>query len=307
MIKFICVLVLILTLSVVEAQEKILNFTEGKFRVYDESKEEDGYYIFYDTSSLALAARPIIFIHGYGALNPMIYGQWIKHLTDQGLTVIFPRYQKNLVVPGADKFAENTAAAIRASFAKLEDLGFDGLDTSALIFAGHSYGAAISAYLGINYHKYQVPKPAGLFVGQPGTGPLKPLNLENYDELSPDIKLIVLVGDKDMTVGEVLGRRIFGTTKSADKIFVKHYENQAVNPPISASHYEAYSLDSLLDNHIHNFTYKRSLYMAKTDEVDHHLYWYLLDQLYKRIRTQHSLADLVQLPPTNFVSASSQE
>lgn len=307
MIKFICALALIFAGLFSQAQEKPLNFTEGRFRVYDENTEEDGYYIFYDTSSLAHPARPLIFIHGYGALNPMIYGQWIRHLTRQGLVVIFPRYQKNLLVPGADKFADNTANAISTSMAKLDHLGFAGVDTSGLIFAGHSYGGAISAYLGIHFQKYHLPKPAGLFLCQPGTGPLKPLNLDSYHDLPADIKLIVLVGEKDMTVGEILGRRIFATAKNTDKIFIKHYENQVVNPPISASHYEAYSLDSLLDNQIHNFTYKRSLYMAKTDEVDHQVYWYFLDQLCRRTKSKQSLADLVKLPSVNFVSASSQD
>lgn len=301
-----CVLA-VLFMSSLSAQEKILQFESGNFRAYDEGWREDGYYVFYDTISLGRPARPIIFTHGYGAINPMIYGQWIKHLTGQGLTVIYPRYQKNLFAPAADKFAGNTVTAIKDAFNKLPALGFSGLDTSAVILAGHSYGGAISAYLGLNYRSFGLPKPAGLFLCQPGTGPLKPLNLEDYGALETDIKLIVLVGDKDMTVGDMLGKRIYATARNSDKIYLKHYENQELNPPITASHYEAYSLDSLLDNHVHNFTYKRSLYMAKTDEVDHHLYWYLLDQLYTRIKNRQTLSDLIEFPHANIINTSAND
>lgn len=305
--KYIHLIIWLVLHTSIQAQEKTLQFTEGRFRVFDECRNEDGYYIFYDTSSLGKFAKPLVFTHGYGALNPMIYGQWIKHLTQQGLTVIFPRYQKNLLAPGAEKFAENTVSAIKEAFSKLFELGYTGLDTSTLIFAGHSYGGAISAYLGLNYKKYGLPKPAGLFLCQPGTGPLKPLNLNDYSDLDTLIKLIVLVGDRDMTVGDILGKRIYTTVKNTEKIYLKHYENSEVDPPISASHYEAYSLDSLLDNNIHNFTYKRSLYMAKTDEVDYHLYWYLLDHLYASIKNRTLLSENVELSGTRIFSISAED
>ena len=85
------------------------------------ASESDGYWLFEPTAPKPDSADVIVFIHGYGAIDPLIYGKWIRHLVLQGNIVIYPRYQKNLVSPGTKAFAGNAAKAIRDALTKLEE------------------------------------------------------------------------------------------------------------------------------------------------------------------------------------------
>ncbi|MEZ4892408.1 MAG: hypothetical protein R2778_05270 [Saprospiraceae bacterium] len=54
----------------------------------------DGYWLFEPADPKPDSAEVVVFLHGYGAYNPMAYGKWIKHLVAKGNIVIYPRYQK---------------------------------------------------------------------------------------------------------------------------------------------------------------------------------------------------------------------
>lgn len=251
------------------------SFWEEEVEVIDQYETVSGYYLYIPKQKLS--SEVIVFMHGYGGLNPMIYGAWIKHLVLKGHIVIYPRYQESIYSPGPKEFAINSAKGINAALNKLRDNKININDQ--LHYVGHSYGAAISAYIGVNFQILDLESPKSLMLCQPGTGPLKGLKLDSYNNLNKDIPFVVLVGEKDMTVGESLGKTIYQSTEDSEwKLFVRHYEDKSVEPPITATHYEPYSLDMGLDNEIINYTAKRALDKAKLDEVDT-LYWNLFDAL----------------------------
>ena len=77
--------------------------------IHNFAENPDGYWLYEPACPTPEQANVVVFMHGYGAYNPMIYGAWIKHLVLNGNIVIFPRYQKNLFSPSTDKFVENAA------------------------------------------------------------------------------------------------------------------------------------------------------------------------------------------------------
>ncbi len=251
------------------------SFWDDEVQVIDQYEYETGYYLYIPKKNLS--KEVVVFMHGYGGLNPMIYGAWIKHLVLKGHIVIYPRYQESIYSPGPKEFATNTAKGINAALDKLNENNI-GINDQ-LHYVGHSYGGAISAYIGVNYDTLGLESPKSLMLCQPGTGPLKGLRLDSYENLNKSIPFVVLVGEKDLTVGESMGKSFYQTTEGSEwKLFVRHYEDKSIDPPITATHYEPYALDLGLDNDIINYTAKRALDKAKLDEVDT-LYWNLFDAL----------------------------
>ncbi|MFD0938855.1 alpha/beta hydrolase, partial [Methylobacterium trifolii] len=52
-------------------------------------------FAFYAAGAAPATGRPVVvFLHGWGAVNPQSYGAWIDHLARQGYLVLFPRFQE---------------------------------------------------------------------------------------------------------------------------------------------------------------------------------------------------------------------
>ena len=76
-------------------------------KMYDFARKPYGYWLFEPAGEgRPDSAQVVVLIHGYGALNPLIYGDWIKHLVRKGHIVIYPRYQRNLFFPRPPRFGE---------------------------------------------------------------------------------------------------------------------------------------------------------------------------------------------------------
>ncbi len=248
----------------------------------DAGHNEEGFYLFYHDTERT--KRLILFIHGYGAINPMIYGGWIKHLTQQGLIVVFPRYQLNLLSPSPKKFAACVSFGYKNAIEYLQEHSISYTDEDFYI-VGHSYGGALAAFVGGNYQDLDLPKPSGLMICQPGTGPFSSFNLDDYSFIPEDVKVAVVVGDKDHTVGDVLAKKIYNTTVVKDKLWIRHFADTTERSLLSASHYEPYSPDLQFDNGERNYSAKRALLKGKIDDLDLHVYWSIFDHMRSRSST----------------------
>jgi pimeloyl-ACP methyl ester carboxylesterase len=252
----------------------------------DYAQNPDGYWLFEPASPKPEKAPVVVFTHGYGAYNPMIYGKWIKHIVRRGNIVIFPRYQKNILSPNPKHFANNVAIGIRDALKELETGDHVRPTDDPLVLVGHSYGGAISAYLGVNYDTLNIPKPAGIMLVSPGTGPFSGAKLDDYAEMPEDVKLLIVVSDKDRVVGDRLGRRIFNTAiNTPQRNLLVQYGDDYGEPNITAGHNESYSLDEEFDTGIRNVSSKRALGVSKLDAVDYYGYWKLFDALAESTRT----------------------
>ena len=256
------------------------DYKHSEVKQVDQAQSPDGFWLYEPAAPVPKTANVIVFIHGYGGYNPMIYGKWIKHLVKQGNIVIYPRYQKNNVSPRPPKFVQNVAQGIKDALIYLENKSEIKPMLNHFSFVGHSYGGVISANLAIHYDSYDIPKPKAVMLVSPGSGPFKGGILDTYEEMPSDLKLLVMVSNNDRTVGDKIGIRVYETaTNVVHRNFIRQYHDASINPPHSAGHNESYSVDLEFDNGIRNFTAKRALRMGEVDNVDYFGYWKLFDAL----------------------------
>lgn len=256
------------------------DYAYDSVRMSDYGERPDGYWLFEPSAPRPDSAPVVVFNHGYGSYNPMIYGQWIRHLVRRGNIVIFPRYQRNLFTPGPEKFAGNVATAIRDAFLELRAGDHVRPAAGPLVMAGHSYGGTIAAFLAIHYADYGIPQPQGVLLVSPGTGPFKGGRLDSYEAMPADTRLLIVVSNDDKVVGDELGELIFSTAiHTPQRNLLRQFADGHGDPPVQAGHNQAYALDTNFDNGRHNISYQRALLVATLDAVDYYGYWKLFDSL----------------------------
>ncbi len=255
-------------------------YLHDEVKQYDFADKADGYWLYEPASPRPDSANVIVFNHGYGGYNPMIYGAWIKHLVRKGNIVIYPRYQKNVYFPRPPKFSKMVSKAIRDALVMMENKHFVQPITRNLTMVGHSYGGVISADLATNFEAHNIPKPVAIMLCSPGTGPLKGGVLDSYENLPDDLKMIVMVSNGDRTVGDVFGIKVFEeATNVVQRNFIRQYADVSISPKHTHGHNESYALDFDFDNGVRNFTARRALRIGKTDNVDYYGYWKIFDAL----------------------------
>ena len=250
----------------------------------DEYSGEQGYYLFCPQQKPAHPTVPVVFLHGYGGLNPMIYGKWIRHLTDNGHCVIYPRYQNKILGTSPNDFVTNTSAAIAAAYEALDSLDVL-VDASSMYLIGHSYGGVISANLAANWRILRLPQPRVALLCQPGSGPFKGGLLASYEGMDSLLHLTIIVGDHDETVGQEFGREVYeSAANTPNRVLLWQYACAQDTFRVTAGHYEPYALDLTFDNGIENFTSRKALRVARHDHVDTEGYWKVFSLLVEKDR-----------------------
>ena len=190
--------------------------------------------------------------------------------------MIYPRYQRNLISPPADQFTENVGEGLKHALDYLVSEGSlqEGFN---LYLTGHSFGGVISANLLSLYSQYGLPKPKGALIAEGGTGPFTGAMIDHYDEIDETVPLVIVVGDRDLTVGDYFGKRIFTESRSKHAVLIRQKSMSSVN--ISSSHYEPYSPNEWCSNGLENLTSRRARRVGKTNDLDVNGYWKWLDEL----------------------------
>jgi len=256
------------------------DYKHNSYTTYDETAHErDGYWMYTPAEPTPDSANVIVFLHGWAVTNPIVYGEWIKHMVGKGNIVICPRYQKRLFTTFPKQYAQNSASAIHRALKELQKPGLVKPRTENCLYMGHSYGAAIAAYFGVTYKNYDIPKPKGLLIAQPGTSPAKSCNLDSYSEMESDIKLAITVGHGDHVVGDQLAVKILNTAGADDKNLLLHINDGHGAPTISSSHATPCSIAPEFDNGVRNYIIRAAINRSETDAVDYFVYWKLTDAL----------------------------
>lgn len=256
-------------------------YLHGEVEFSDFARRPDGFWLFEPAAPIPDRAPVVVFHHGYGAINPMIYGAWIRHLVRQGNIVIYPRYQKNLLFPGSKHFVPNAVKGIKSALRLLsEEEGRIRPDTNAFFMAGHSYGGAITANIAARYEELGLPQPKGVVLCAPGTGPLKGGLLETYEGINPKTRLGIMVSVNDYVVGEELGRKIYETaTQAPFRFLTRQFPDEHGAPELTAGHNECYALDAELDGGVDNLSLRRAQRVAQENAADYFGFWKMLDAM----------------------------
>lgn len=279
MIRLFCLLILCATgAGVISQPETARVSTFDDIVQIDFYDDAAGFMVYHPASLPADSMRMVVFVHGYGAINPMIFGKWIEHLVGQGHCVVYPRYQAGILSTSPFEFVPNTVEALHAFSSYAEE--HLPVHLNSMYLVGHSYGGVIIANIAANYTQFELPKPKTALICQPGTGPFSGGVLESYSAIDPDIRLVVTVGTNDGTVGQAFGVRIFEeAVETPQRILVRQFPQANGDERVDASHYEPYSLDERFDNGISNFTSSKAKRVSNLDQIDINGYWKILDTL----------------------------
>ncbi len=266
-----------------------IEYKHEAVKQYDFAKKPHGYWLFVPDQPRPAKSDVVVFMHGYGGYNPMIYGKWIKHLVQQGKTVIYPRYQRNLFLPSPKKFGKNASKGIVDALQELQNGDYPEPNIDNFSYIGHSYGGVISSFLSANFQKYELPKPKVLMMCSPGTAIFKGGRLDSYESLPEDLKLIILTSVHDDVVGDEFAWLVYNTaTNTPDRNLLRQFPDAHKAERIRAGHNESYCIDQEFDTGLRNVTTKRALRISELNAIDFYGYWKLYDAAYSCVvKGQH--------------------
>ncbi|MBK6901997.1 MAG: alpha/beta fold hydrolase [Saprospirales bacterium] len=246
----------------------------------DSAQTAGGYWICKPANPGPDSAAVVVFLHGFGCFNPMIYGQWIRHLARKGHVVLMPRYQDELWEPHRSDFTDTAAHAIQKALRYLEEQGDLKLKLDKPIFIGHSYGGVLAANLAIKYAELGIPKPAALMLCQPGTNFFPGGRLPDYRGLPDDLNLLILLSQNDQLVSRRFGKKVYRCASNVSKRdMLLMREDHRGRPPLAAGHRACHATDPAFDNGIRTFSARYALFHIPTDAADYYGFWKLGDAL----------------------------
>ena len=247
---------------------------------HDFASDETGYWLFKPEAATTDSLHVIVFLHGYGAINPMIYGAWIKHLVKRGNIVVFPRYQKNIYRPRPPKFVANAVVGIKKALQNLKEEGYPVHTRLSVDYIGHSYGGTIAANIANRHEELGLAAPKNILLCAPGTGPFKGGLLDDYSNIPSTTNLQIVVSIHDHVVGEKLGRKIFQTAvHTPRRNLVRLMPDEYGNPELASGHNECYGLDAEFDSGLRNVSTRRAMYTSVINAADYYAYWRLFDAM----------------------------
>ena len=151
------------------------------------------------------AARPpgVLFLHGWGATDPVTYGRWIAHLVGEGNEVIYPRYQRDVTSDPRAALGRAEAGA-RAAFAAAP------IRAGSLVVAGHSAGGALSADYAADAARAGLPPARAVFAVYPGrrAGSIAGEVPRVRTPIPRGVRVVALGGADDTVVGTRWARQI---------------------------------------------------------------------------------------------------
>jgi pimeloyl-ACP methyl ester carboxylesterase len=198
------------------------------------------YWIFEPDSPKPRSAPVIVFLHGWGGMNPLYYGAWLDHLVKRGNIVIYPRYQATLLT-GISEFTPNTLHAVKDAVSRLKtEPGHVTAELSKFATVGHSLGGLLAANVAALASESELPRVSAVMSVEPGITEA-PINvpLADLKKLPPETLLLAVAGDQDTLVRDYDAKRIYyeSTRIPADnKDFVLMISDSHGRPALQASH-----------------------------------------------------------------------
>lgn len=247
--------------------------------MYSYGEGSSQYWIFEPASPRPATAPVIIFNHGWMAMHPFFYQEWIDHLVRKGNIVIYPRYQEGLSTP-SDEFTSNSMQAVKDALTKLEGEGHVHPQLDKVAVVGHSVGGLISINYAARAEKMGLPIPRAVFCVEPGRsrdenrdmGPI----LDDLSQISGDTLLLTLAGEDDDWVGRDDAQRIYkGTIQIPEnnKNYLLLVTDEHGHPELIADHFAPLAPNQRFPDSL--------LFFKMLNALDYYGTWKLFDGLYE--------------------------
>jgi len=163
------------------------------------------YWIFEPYGPKPESAPLIIFNHGWSAMFPICYREWIHHLVKRGNIVVYPRYQSRLYV-GFEDFYPNAVEAVRDALVVLQNGTHVQPELDKVAITGHSLGGGITAYMAAEAADENLPIPKAVMPVQPAFGFVEPVDVS---KINSSTLMLVVIGEDDTVVSPEDAKHIF--------------------------------------------------------------------------------------------------
>jgi len=210
------------------------------------------YWIFEPAEPKPASAPVVVFLHGWGGMNPLYYGAWIDHLVKRGNIVIYPRYQASLLTP-IGEFTPNTLTAIKEAIARLRsEPGHVKADLTKFAAVGHSVGGLLAANVAALASENGLPRVVAVMSVEPGITE-SPINvpLADLKKIPAQTLLLAVAGDQDSLVRDVDAKRIYNESTRVpanNKDYVTLVSDAHGTPSLQASHRAPTAFDPAYDS-----------------------------------------------------------
>jgi pimeloyl-ACP methyl ester carboxylesterase len=210
------------------------------------------YWIFEPDTPKPASAPLVVFIHGWGGMNPLYYGAWLDHLVKRGNIVVYPRYQATLLTP-IGEFLPSTLEAIKDSITRLQtERGHVKPDLEKFAVVGHSVGGLLAASVAALASESNLPRVRAVMSVEPGITEA-PINIPLADlkQIPAETLLLAVAGDQDTLVRDSDAKRIYYESirvPEANKDFIMMVTDTHGTPSLQASHRAPTAMDRSYDN-----------------------------------------------------------
>jgi acetyl esterase/lipase len=199
------------------------------------------FWLFQPASPSPAEAPVIVFLHGFGAIEPDFYTEWLWHLARRGNIVIYPAYQESIFTP-LDTYNDNVITAVSDALTLLR--GGTGVhpDEEHFAVAGHSFGGVLAANVAAMAADVSLPFFGAVMSVEPSTGGFGDLFgvYKDYSLIPLGTLLLTVAGQEDNIAGDVDALRIYRESSSVpadDKDYILIRSDYRGDPPLVADHY----------------------------------------------------------------------
>jgi dienelactone hydrolase len=217
---------------------------------YGKGGEE--YWIFEPDEPKPASAPVIVFLHGWGGMNPLYYGAWIDHLVKRGNIVVYPRYQASLLT-SIREFTPNTLTAIKDALVRLRtEPGHVKADLTKFAAVGHSVGGLLAANVAALASESGLPRVAAVMSVEPGITEA-PINVQLADlkKIPAQTLLLAVAGDQDTLARDGDAKRVYKESTRVpanNKDYITLVSDSHGMPGLQASHRAPTAFDPAYDS-----------------------------------------------------------
>lgn len=197
-------------------------------------------YRLYEPDSPPLIGAPVVvFLHGWGGVDPAYYRPWLDHLARRGNVVLWIRYQESILTLSIE-FVPNMLAAVKAGLERLAtEPGRAKPDLARVAVVGHSMGGVLGMTLAARAASEGLPQFKAVMAANPGRGVTGPEVLADFSRIPASTLLLCVTGAEDTGLGTA-GPELFHGASSVpldNRDFILVNSDRRFTPPLVADHF----------------------------------------------------------------------
>jgi CubicO group peptidase (beta-lactamase class C family) len=194
------------------------------------------FFIFEPDAPRPSSAPVVVFYHRWFDADVTNYEPIIRHLTGNGLIVIWSDYNQDQT--DLEEGVVNGLHIVRYALRELQNPGHITPDLCLFGAIGHSFGASITAAIGAQWQQYDIPSPSYLVLWCPGERGSEFIG--DLSQCPSDCYTIQMVAEDDKSKHLATAKRIYDNTShiTNNEIYVVQTDRYG-HPDLIADHYSA--------------------------------------------------------------------